>query len=283
MRSRFLGPWALAFAVLALTVPAQVVSHRCRVLLDVSPGPSEGSTRSQDANFEQVARVRAHLFAFSKPAAEVKVQFLWVYDEVNTSGKVDRHVEAQEQVAKIEGAGDVVVVGDPFRLSGKITKKGMLTGMRYVGCATRVYEGSKLVFEDYHPPAVREQAAKEPPPVLEARRELPAPPPEPPAAPPVPALKPAVPPSAASSSVPGDVVVMGSSFSPAEARAALEAVNQLSEEDLDKKVGLSKSAAQHLVEARPIKSLEDLPKVKFVKTTAIAALKKFVSSADEKR
>lgn len=294
MKTMAFGGLGFAFAVLALAAPAQVVPHRCRIDLNLTPAPIEGSTRPADVNFDQSARLRIHFFVLEKPAGEVKVQFLWFYDEVSSSGKADRKVEAQEHAPRITGSGDQVVASHPLRLTGKITKKGVLTGMRYVGYAARIYEGGRLVYETLHPAGLREEVAREPGPVAEARRELsppreeatPAEKPAPPPPPPVPATVPApspkpVPPVAATAS--GDVVVMGFSFSPAEAKAALEVVNTLSVEDLDGKVRLSKTAAQHLVEARPIKSLEDLPKVKYVKATAIAALKKYVSSGDEKR
>ena len=281
------GGLSLAFAVLALAVPAQVVPHRCRVDLDLAPRPIEDSVRSADVNFDQSARLRVHLFALEKPTDEVKVQFLFFYDEVNSSGKAVRKVETQEHPPRIAGAGDHTVASDPLRLTGKITKRGVLTGMRYVGYAVRVYEGRRLVFETCQPPGLREEVAKEPGLVAEARREpspsreeaAPAEKPAPPLPPTVPAAVPAPSPSTAD----GEVVVMGFSFSPAEAKAALDAVNTLSVEDLGGKAGLSKTAAQHLVEARPIKSLDDLPKVKYVKTTAIAALKKYVSTSDGKR
>jgi DNA uptake protein ComE-like DNA-binding protein len=271
----------LLFAALAWAAGAQVDPHRSRMDWELSSGPSEGSTHPQDVNFVRTARIRAHLFVFQKPAAEVRVQFLFFYDDVNYSGKVDGKVEVQEHEAQVAGAGDRVVASDPFRLSGKITKKGMLTGMRWVGCGTRAYEGGRLVFEQYHPATVKELAAKEPGVAAEAKSEAPAapaeiaPPPKAPAAPP-PAPTPAPAPAVASGGS-GEVTVMGSAFTASEAKAALEAVNTLSEEDLDRKVGLSKTAAKNVVEARPIRSLEDLPKVKYVKTTAIAALKKYVS------
>lgn len=294
MKTTAFGGVSLAFAVLASMVSAQVVPHRCRVDLDLTPRPIEDSTRSADVNFDQSARLRVHLFALEKPTSEVKVQFLFFYDEVNSSGKVDRKVEAQEHAPRIAGAGDHAVASDPLRLTGKITKRGVLTGMRYIGYAARVYEGRRLVFETCQPPGLREEVAKEPGLVAEVRREpppsreeaapaekpaLPLPPPVP-AAVAAPSPKPSPP---APSTADGEVVVMGFSFSPAEAKAALDAVNTLSVEDLGGKAGLSKTAAQHLVEARPIKSLDDLPKVKYVKTTAIAALKKYVSTSDGKR
>ncbi len=291
------------FAVLTFAAPAQVMPHRSRVELDLTPGPAEGSTRPMDVNFDHSARLRVRLFVLEKPTGEVRVQFHWVYDDVNSSGRVERKFEFHEQRARLALAGEHVFTSEPLRLSGKVTKKGILTGMRYIGCATRVLEGGTLLFENYQPATLREEVLKaagynvethveprpksreeEPPPpqktpIRVAKPALaPVPPPPSPVPAPSPKPVPAAPPAAA-----GDVVVMGFSFSPAEAKAVLEAVNTLSVEDLERKVRLSKMAAKNLAAVRPIASIEQLPKISYVKTTAIAALKKYVSSPDGKR
>ena len=199
------------------------------------------------------------------------MQFLFFYDEVSSSGKVEGKVETQEQVARIVRAGDHMVASDGFRLSGKITKKGTLTGMRWVGCVARVYEEGCLVFEHYQPVTVKELAAKVSGPAVEARRETP---------PPLPSAKPLSSPSASPASSPdgGATTVLGVAFTAAEAKAALEAANTLSEEDLIRKVGLTRKAAKNVVAARPVAAIGQLPKISYVKAVALAALKNYVSS-----
>ncbi len=267
----------LAFAVAATLASGDVDGRRSRLEWDLTPGPVEGSTRPQDEFFDRTARIRVHLFAREKSRGAVQAQFLFFYDDVSSTGKVLGKVEAQERAIRIARAGDHAAASDPFRLSGKITKKGTLTGMRWVGCGARVYEGGRLVFEDYRPSTARALAAKVARPVGDLGRGIP------PSAV-VSAKKPAPPLQGDPSARPNDraaeegaLTLLGSTFSSAEAKAALEAVNRLSEEDLVGKVGLSRAAAKHLAAARPIAALADLPKITYVKATALAALKRYVS------
>lgn len=267
----------LAFAVAATLASGDVDGRRSRLEWDLTPGPVEGSTRPQDEFFDRTARIRVHFFAREKSQDEIRAQFLFFYDDVSSSGKVLGKVEAQERAIRIARAGDHAAASDPFRLSGKITKKGTLTGMRWVGCGARIYEGRRLVFEDYRPSTARELAAKVARPGGDLGRGIP------PAAV-VSAEKPAPPPRGEPSVRPNDrateegaITLLGATFSSAEAKAALEAVNRLSEEDLVGKVGLSRAAAKHLAAARPIAALADLPKIRYVKAAALAALKRYVS------
>ncbi len=257
---------------------AVLEAHRTQVSISLSPRPSEGSPRKEDVMFDHKASLKIKMANVGEPSSDIKIQWVFLYDDIETSGKIKRG-QLMDTIGLALGKGEEKTVeSKELRLSGKISKKGQLTGMRYSGYGVRVYDAGKLVFEDYQPQNLKKEIA-ELCPVLSPPAVVTAPAPKPvaetsTAATATAEVKPAVPAGVVDQS--GGVTILESTFSKEEAEALLKVVNEFSEDDLILKVGLVRQAAHNLVLKRPFQNIEDLPKVSYVKKTAMSSFKKYV-------
>ncbi len=145
---------------LATGATAQLAPHRARVDLQISPSPIEGSPRNEDLLFDRQARLTLHLVNLADPAPNIRVQFIWVHDDVTTGGKIKRQYGAQELSLGMERGSTTNVVSDPIRLTGKINRKGVLSGMRHIGYGVRVWNSAQdpqPVFATVQPPTLKEE------------------------------------------------------------------------------------------------------------------------------
>ncbi|MBI4027972.1 MAG: hypothetical protein HY360_23510 [Verrucomicrobia bacterium] len=275
---------------------AELAPHRIQISLNLSPRPLDGAPLKEDTLFDQKASLKIKVVNLSDPAPNVQIQWMFVYDDVSTSGKIERGQFSDVARFALTRGEEKTIESRELRFTGKISKKGLLSGMRYEGYGVRIYDAGRLVHESYQPQTLKKGLAELvlPPdhPAAKSKdvlmKNAPAwprksaeednPPPDgrsdqPPHEKNAGTSSPA---KSSSQEPAGGVTLFEQTFSKDEAQAALCAVNELSESDLVSKVGVPKQSAEHLVAQRPFKSIEELPKVSYVKSKAIIALKEFV-------
>jgi hypothetical protein len=278
---------------------AQIIADRTQVLLKLTPRPSEHTVRDREVFFDQKATLRVNAHAADNSVTNAQIQCVFLYDEVQTSGKIKRKTFIDIIPCKLEKGEEKAFDSKDLRMTGKITRDGQLIGMKFLGSGTRVYEDGKLAYELYQPkeiqkdisglvpgldqqPAPKQLIAKadakptstvpvqsivsptneEKPKVV--TQDIPA------------QIQPVEKTSPSIKTVEAVLDLFGYKFSTEEADKALHAVNGLTEEALISQIGLSKQAAHNLVLKRPFQKLEELPKVSYVKKQAIETLKLYV-------
>lgn len=274
----------LLLALGVLPAFTAIEDGRTHISLSLSPRPSEGTARKDDLLFDHKASLKIKLNNVVEAAPEVKVQWVILYDDVESSGKIKREHVADTASLSMERGEEKTIESKVVRLTGKISKKGILTGMRYIGYCVRIYDGGKLVAEEYQPQDIKKELSEIYPPLAEKKlvakpAAVTAAAPDPSEITPKPAPAPTPPTESkavAAPSADGDVTLCESTFTKEEAAAALKLANELSEDDLILKVGLARQAAHNLTLKRPFQNIEELPKVSYVKKTAMAAFKKYV-------
>ena len=226
--------------------------------------------------FDHKASLKVKVASAVEPSSDVKIQWVMIYDEIETTGKIKREQLADTISFALGKGEDKTIESRELRLTGKINKKGQLTGMRYEGYGVRVYDGGKMIFEDYQPNDLKKEIGQMYPELTPPAVAVVPAPKVPEAKPPTAAAPVAeVKPTAPAAEVAG-TTILESTFSKEEAEALLKVVNEFSEEDLILKVGLVRQAAHNLVLKRPFQNIEELPKVSYVKKTAMASFKKYV-------
>jgi hypothetical protein len=254
-------------AILAIPHPAlfgQLQPELTEIFLKVSPKPSDPLFSKPEAFFDQKATLRVKLVNGGERRSSIHLQWIFLFDQVSTSGQLTRK-DLHETIPIELGPGESrMVETKDLRLSGRINKAGQIVGMKYGGCAVLVYENGNLLFEKHEPKDLKKEVAQllKPPPLTVPGEKIPRENAEP-----VPIVT--------KEAEPFQIVLFEIEFSKDEAETILNAANSFSEEDLIRKVGLSKKAAENLVRNRSYRRITDLPKVSYVKKQALQSFKEY--------
>jgi len=300
--------WALLGLVLTGSsnfAKAELAKHRIQVGLNLTSRPAEGAPRKEDVYFDQKASLRVKITNLAEPAPNVQVQWVLFYDKAEASGKIERkHLSGSESFS-LTRQEEKNFETKPLRLTGKISKKGRLNGMSYVGYGIHVLENGRAVYQGYQPQNLRAEVLEKlgtprsgadngstQKSVTQAGEIASATNPRnnPEAVQPIPPKGeeekiPVAPagdtgPFPAAQSGGKEVTLFDHTFSPEETAKILKAANEFSAGELDTRVGLTKTAAQNIVAKRPFSNLDELAKVPYVKKQAFSAFKSFAGKKE---
>jgi len=254
------------------SIVAQIVQDQTKVLLKLTPRPSEHTAREREVFFDQQAVLRVTLKASQNAVTNSQAQCIFLFDEIQTTGKIKRKAFTDIVSCKLLENETKFFDSQDLRLTGKITRSGQIVGMKFIGSGTRLYENGNLIYELYEPLDCQKEIATLVPPLDQKSIQ------EPVIVKNEPSSLPLKPVSSADSENKSEsgLELFGYKFTAEEADKILQSVNGLPEEALVSQIGLSKQAAHNLVLKRPFKKLDELPKVSYVKKQAVETLKLYV-------
>jgi hypothetical protein len=252
--------YGLLFVVLCsilLPCSAALEPHHVQISLNLSPRPTEGSTRIKDDPYEQKASLQIKISGLTEDSTKLRIEWIIFYAEVSSNGRIHRKEFGDESILTLKRGEEKHLKTRDLVLSGKVNRAGHLQGMRYEGYGIQIYEGDHLIVEDYQPSNLKSDFAHS-----STRSSK---------------LTDTLTPDSNSPSLPsGSVILFDQTFSHDEVLRILEIVNEKSESELSTEVGLSKPAVRNIANGRPFTSLRELSSVSYVKKTAFNKLKKYV-------
>ncbi len=273
---------------------AEIAPHRIHVILNITPRPTDGAPRKVDVLFDQKAFLKIKMTNLADPAPNVQICWTMLYDEVEVSGKIEQRNSSGAISASFAKGEEKSFESKTLRMTGKINKKGHLSGMKHLGYGVQVLENGRMIYETYQPQDLKKEAvdilgtsktplsnfSKSDPNIPSVQKSEPTP--HEVAAMPVNetgVVSNVGAPKESNTATPQDktVTLFECSFTAGETAKVLKAVNELSLEELDKKVGLTKKMAENIVAKRPFTTLDELEKVSYVKKAAFSALKEYIS------
>lgn len=258
-----------------LLTRAEILDHRVRVSLTTTSRPATGIRRDREIFYDQKAWLTVKVMNPLEATLNLQARWVLLYDDVTSSGRIKPGNLCGESPLTVPKGTEARLDTPSLRLSGKVTRNGQPIGLNYAGYGIQLFENGNIAYEKYEPRDLKANAQ-----AILAARNLPETNGPPSAASTGPSRNESTDPRpspAPSSRADATPVFFELTFSAEETQRILKTVNEFSYEDLCRRVGLGKNAAQQIATRRPVATLADLAQIPYVKKQAFTLLKAYVN------